>query len=69
MARRGTDNVTLRIGEPLWRDFGLIATPDRSRVLRDFIAWYTRQPGAKMPKRPDPGDQSASADQDTAPSP
>jgi hypothetical protein len=52
MARRGTDNVTLRIGEPLWRDFGVIASPDRSAVLRDFIRWYVREPGVKMPQRP-----------------
>ena len=25
---------------------------DRSKVLRQFIAWYVREPGAKLPARP-----------------
>lgn len=53
MARRGTNNVTLRLEEELWADFGDAAGDrERSTVLRDFIRWYTRQPGAKMPRRP-----------------
>jgi hypothetical protein len=44
-----------RIDATEWAAFG-DAVPegtDRSAVLRDFIAWYLRRPGAKMPKRPD----------------
>lgn len=26
---------------------------DRSSLLRDFIAYYLRRPGAKMPRRPE----------------
>lgn len=26
---------------------------DRSKVLNEFIAWYNREAGAKLPKRPD----------------
>jgi len=25
---------------------------DRSKVINEFIAWYNREPGAKLPKRP-----------------
>jgi hypothetical protein len=44
-----------RIDGDEWKAFGE-AVPrdtDRSAVLRDFVAWYLRRPGAKMPKRPE----------------
>lgn len=34
---------------------------DRSSLLRDFIAYYLRRPGAKMPRRPDAVDIPAVA--------
>ncbi len=34
-----------------WEAFGKL-TDNRAAVLRDFIDWYLRIPGAKMPKRP-----------------
>lgn len=49
---RGTARQTIRVDEPLWERFGGIAEPDRSTVLREFIRWYLREPGAKAPKRP-----------------
>lgn len=51
---RGTARQTIRVDEDLWGRFGAIAEPDRSTVLRDFIAWYVRESGAKMPQRPGP---------------
>ena len=27
----------------------------RARVIREFIRWYMRRPGAKLPARPDAG--------------
>jgi hypothetical protein len=36
----------------LWERFGEVAEPDRSAVLRAFVAWYVREPGAKLPVRP-----------------
>lgn len=39
-----------------WDRFGEVTTTqgtDRSKVLRQLIAWYLRIPGAKLPKRPD----------------
>lgn len=49
-----TPTRPIRIDLELWDRFGQIAEPDRSTVLRDFIRWYVREPGAKMPKRPTP---------------
>jgi hypothetical protein len=46
----------IRIPEEDWTDFAEAAVSqdtDRSALVREFIAWYLRRPGAKMPKRPD----------------
>lgn len=51
---------TIRIDADLWTAFG-VAANDRTAVLREFIRWYVRDPGAKAPRRPDLV-QSASAD-------
>lgn len=43
-----------RLDTEEWQAFGE-ATPDdadRSAVLRAFVAWYLRRPGAKLPSRP-----------------
>ena len=48
---------TFRIDPSLWERFGESATSadsDRSALARDLIRWYAREPGAKLPKRPDP---------------
>jgi hypothetical protein len=53
---RGTARQTIRVDEALWDRFAEAATvdeSDRSAVLREFIRWYIREPGAKMPRRPD----------------
>jgi len=62
-----TPLTAFRIDPELWRAFGEVAEPDRSAVLRDFIRWFSRQPGAKMPKRPDLEVRTTDADQDPAP--
>lgn len=31
------------------------ARSPRAAVLREFIRWYMRRPGAKLPQRPDAG--------------
>lgn len=54
MARRGRPNITLRVDADLWERFGEVAEPDRSAVLRAFVAWYVRERGAKLPGRPSP---------------
>lgn len=50
---RGRPTFQVRMDREQWMKFGEVAQPDRSAVLRDFIDWYLREPGAKMPKRPD----------------
>jgi hypothetical protein len=41
----------IRIDKELWAAFREVASPDRSEVLRQFIRWYVREPGAKLPPR------------------
>lgn len=38
----------------------------RGRVLREFMRWYMRRPGAKLPDRPPTGPWSAPAPEDQA---
>ncbi|WP_146174724.1 hypothetical protein [Umezawaea tangerina] len=59
---RGTARQTIRVDEVLWEQFGAQAMRsggDRSALLRDFIRWYVREPGARMPKRPEVGAPAA----------
>jgi hypothetical protein len=51
-----TPTRPIRVDPELWERFGAAteaAGTDRSSVLRAFMAWYCRDPGAKMPRRPD----------------
>lgn len=53
---RGTPTRPIRIEPTLWEQFGqatATAGADRSGVLRDFIRWYVREPGGKLPRRPE----------------
>jgi len=55
----GNRKKTLRVEPDLWDAF-VTACPEAERghesgaakVIREFIAWYVRKPGAKQPKRP-----------------
>jgi len=52
---RGTPRQTLRVPEALWIRFGAAAAraeTDRSALVRALIAWYVREPGARLPERP-----------------
>lgn len=45
----------IRIGAR-WLDFAKAASTvgvTRAAIVNEFIAWYLREPGAKLPKRPD----------------
>jgi hypothetical protein len=45
----------MRIPDDEWEAYGEAAERvklDRTKVTREFIRWFTRQPGARMPKRP-----------------
>jgi predicted GIY-YIG superfamily endonuclease len=51
-----TPNRPIRIEPALWEEFGaLVGTRRRSSLIREFIFWYLRYPGAKLPERPDSG--------------
>lgn len=42
----------VRIPKEDWDDFGaLVGDRERSRLIREFIAWYLRRPKAVLPKR------------------
>ena len=46
----------VRMPDALWTAAGEAAKragTDRSAVIRQFLQWYVREPGAKMPKRPE----------------
>ncbi|MFD7413506.1 hypothetical protein [Kitasatospora purpeofusca] len=50
-----TQHRSVRISDDDWRD--LLATAksqgsDRGTVIKEFVAWYLRRPGAKLPQRP-----------------
>ncbi len=62
MARRGTNNITVRMDADLWGEFGALAD-DRSALLRQFVEWYVRRPGAKRPSRPTEVDRTDDGDQ------
>lgn len=47
--------MTLRVSEDVWERFGEAARSagkDRAALMREFVAWYLREPGAKLPRRP-----------------
>lgn len=64
-----------RIPDSEWLPFeqaAKTANPDagrspRGKVLREFIAWYMRRPGAKLPQRPDAGPWSTPASEHAPP--
>lgn len=51
-----TPTTPIRIDRETWAEFGEATAAmdaNRSETIRQFIDWYLRRPGAKMPKRPD----------------
>lgn len=51
----------IRIGEE-WYEFDVAAKSagtERATLIREFIAWYLRKPGAKLPTRPTSIDPNA----------
>lgn len=54
---KGTARQTIRVDSELWDEFAEGAeqvNTDRSALVRDFIAWFLRKPGAKQPPRVPP---------------
>lgn len=55
MPGRGTPHAGFRVPEDVWQRFLEVASAagmDRAALLRSFIKWYIREPGAKLPSRP-----------------
>ncbi|MFC9269139.1 hypothetical protein ACFTXJ_15390 [Streptomyces zhihengii] len=51
-----TEHRSVRISDDDWRDLLAAAktqSSDRGTVIKEFVAWYLRRPGAKQPVRPD----------------
>lgn len=54
-----TPHRMVRIPDVRWNQFGLlVGMRERSRVINEFVAWYVGEPGAKLPRRPKPVDNS-----------
>lgn len=54
---RGNPRHAFRFTPTLWAEFVAAVERDpegrdQTAVLRDFIRWYTRERGAKLPQRP-----------------
>lgn len=52
-----TKHRSIRLEQDLWDRLDLAAKAtgyDRSGVIRQFVRWYLRVPGAKLPQRPGP---------------
>jgi hypothetical protein len=43
---------TLRVPDPDWPDLHAIAGRELASVIHQFVRWYLRRPGAKLPARP-----------------
>lgn len=54
----------VRIPQDDWDDFRAVAGRRAPALLRDFIRWYLRRPGAKMPERPSRKDVTAAVETD-----
>ena len=55
MARKPMESHNFRVERRAWRDsLATAAASDEvfAEELRNFTAWYSRQPGARAPRRP-----------------
>lgn len=53
---------TIRLEQSLWTRLGPAALAnghDRSGLIRQFVRWYLRVPGAQLPQRPGQPDEPA----------
>lgn len=51
-----TKHRSIRLEDGLWQELEPAARSagfDRSGLIRQFVRWYLRVPGAKLPQRPD----------------
>lgn len=53
----GNKHRSVRVSDDDWTDFDAAAKSaggDRGGLVKEFIRWYLRRPGAKLPQRPGP---------------
>jgi hypothetical protein len=51
--RHTTPRRVISAGDELWDPFGeVVGARNRSAILRQFMAWFLRLPGARLPERP-----------------
>lgn len=53
--RPGTQHRSVRVSDEDWTDLETATGglgSDRGTVIKQFIRWYLRRPGAKLPQRP-----------------
>lgn len=43
---------TLRMPDPDWPDMHAVTGRELASVIHQFVRWYLRRPGAKLPERP-----------------
>lgn len=51
-----TPHRSIRLEQDLWDDLDVAAKThgyDRSSLIRQFVRWYLRVPGAQLPPRPE----------------
>lgn len=51
-----TQHRSVRVDDELWTKADQVATAagtDRGTVIKAFLRWYVREPGATLPKRPE----------------
>jgi antitoxin component of RelBE/YafQ-DinJ toxin-antitoxin module len=51
-----TQHRSVRVDDELWSSADQATKADgtdRSSVINAFLRWYVREPGAKLPKRPE----------------
>lgn len=51
----GTQHRSVRVSDADWADLEQatrVLNSDRGTVIKQFIRWYLRRPGAKLPVRP-----------------
>lgn len=71
-SRRKTPLRTLQVDDSPWHDFDentRRAGTTRPDALRAFIKWFNREPGAKLPRRPDAITRQPSSPPSSEPAP
>ena len=55
--RAKTQHRSVRIDDPDWGEAEIAAASmgtDRAKIINQFLRWYLRRPGVRLPERPAP---------------